>query len=43
MKVAEESLDHTTIGELLEEPGLFCGLQCIAEITNLEHEAPPEH
>ncbi len=31
MAAAEESYGETTIGELLEEPGLLCSLPCISE------------
>jgi len=31
MAVAENTFERTTIGEVLEEPGLLCTLPCIAE------------
>ncbi|MCH8043037.1 MAG: Rrf2 family transcriptional regulator [Planctomycetes bacterium] len=39
MAAAEKSLQRTTIGELLEEPGLLCTVPCIAEPVVLESEA----
>lgn len=39
MAAAEKSLQHMTIGEVLQEPGLLCSLPCIAEPVSLEHEA----
>lgn len=37
MAAAEKSFEHTTIGEVLEEPGLLCTLPCVVEATDLEH------
>ena len=31
MAAAEKALEQTTIGEVLDEPGLFCSLPCISE------------
>lgn len=39
METAERTFDQTTIGEVLEEPGLLCTLPCIAEPVDLEHAA----
>lgn len=36
MAAAEESLGHTTIGEVLQEPGLLCSLPCVVEPVILE-------
>lgn len=38
MAAAEASLDHMTIGEVLEEPGLLCSLPCVAEPAGLKRE-----
>jgi Rrf2 family protein len=35
MAAAEESLEHTTIGEVLQEPGLLCSLPCVAKPVSL--------
>jgi Rrf2 family protein len=38
MAAAEMSLEQTTIGEVLEEPGLLCSLPCISEpVLTSEH------
>ena len=36
MAAAEKSLEHTTIGEVLEEPGILCTLPCVTDAVSLE-------
>jgi len=39
MAAAEMSLEQTTVGELLDEPNMFCSLPCVVEPVKLEQEA----
>ncbi len=41
MAAAELAFKQTSIGEILEEPGLLCTLPCIVESVNLD-SLPPE-
>lgn len=38
MAAAERSLEHSTIGELLQEPNLLCSLPCISEPAGLQYQ-----
>lgn len=38
MAAAQDTFEHTTIGEVLEEPGLLCALPCTAEFVEVENE-----
>ena len=39
MAVAERSLQAITIGELLDEPGLFCSMACVGESVAVQDGA----